>query len=385
MSRSTESGDTTAKTPVEDALERYFASLTAGGTENTLRWVLADGEHSFLAYLEANGTEFTEQIDVEHCRDWGMELKTRVATAELAASTAHTYFNYLRAFLSFCVRDQLLETNPAQTDAAQEFLPEDTGERDRQFWGQTERNAILDYAHERADRSHDDDSIDTVRAYRDRAIVTLLALAGVRGAEIFRDPNDDRRDGITWTDVDLERAELEVFGKSREFETIGLPSTAQTALERYRAVYEPPAEDWPVFPTGHYNSKRRELIAAYDEERVTQWLENGDERTKTAALDTLLREQEVSPPTLSKNGGRSVMKRLCEDANIDIDGEYLKPHGGRRGLGHELYASGHSEYAQQALRHKSIETTHEAYSDIKNEEIASVIDDVVDGNQSARE
>lgn len=34
---------------------------------------------------------------------------------EISASTAQTYFAYVRAFLSWCVRDQLLETNPGLT------------------------------------------------------------------------------------------------------------------------------------------------------------------------------------------------------------------------------------------------------------------------------
>jgi len=365
-------------TTVEDALERYFASLSAGGTEDTMRWVLEKGEHSFLSYLEDSGVEYIDEVDVGWCRDWGMELRTRYIDDEIAASTAHNYFDYTRAFLSFCVRDQLLERNPAETDAASEFLPEDTGKRDQQFWGKEEREAILSYATKRVDCAYDDESIDTERAYRDRAIVTLLALAGLRGAEMFRDRNDDRRNGLTWSDVDLEGGELEVFGKSREYETVGLPSRVQTALERYLEVADPPTEQWPVFPTGHYNSKRQALIDEYDEETVSRWLEAGGDRTKTAILDELLREKEVPPPALTKNGGRRVMKQLCDEANIEIDGEYLKPHGGRRGLGHELYASGNSEYAQQALRHQSIETTHEAYSDIKNEDVANVIDDVVD-------
>ncbi|WP_187291507.1 tyrosine-type recombinase/integrase [Haloterrigena turkmenica] len=119
------------------------------------------------------------------------------------------------------------------------------------------------------------------------------------------------------------------------------------------------------------------MIDEYDEKTVSRWLEDGGDRTKTEILDALLRKKEVPPPALTKNGGRRVMKTLCNEANIEIDGEYLKPHGGRRRLGHELYASGKPEYAQQALRHQSIETTHEAYSDIKNEDVANVIDDVV--------
>jgi integrase len=53
------------------------------------------------------------------------------------------------------------------------------------------------------------------------------------------------------------------------------------------------------------------------------------------------------------------MKRLCTDADITIDSEYLKPHGGRRGLGSQLYAED-AELAQELLRHESIETTHES-------------------------
>lgn len=381
MADRTERGD--EKIPVDDALERYFASLDAGGTIDTLRWVLERGDQSFLAYLNRNGTEYVDEIDVDRCRDWGLELRTRVSNEEIAAATAHTYFDYTRAFLSFCVRDRMLETNPARTHAAEEFLPEDTGKRDQQFWGAKEREAILSFATERVDRSYDDDSIDTERAYRDRAIVTLLALAGLRGAEMFRDPNDDRRDGLSWTDVDLASGELEVFGKSRTHETVGMASRVRTALERYYRVADPPTDAWPVFPTGHYASKKQALVAAYDEKTVSRWLEDdGSDRTKTAILDERFREHEVPPPSLSKNGGRRVMQRLCDEANIDIDGEYLKPHGGRRGLGHELYASGNSEYAQQALRHQSIETTHDAYSDLKNEDVANVIDDVVDGDDT---
>lgn len=74
----------------------------------------------------------------------------------------------------------------------------------------------------------------------------------------------------------------------------------------------------------------------------------------------LLREREIAPPALSKNGARSLLKRLCDCADIDIDGEYLKPHGGRRGLGSDLYVQD-AELAQETLRHESIETTHESY------------------------
>ncbi|WP_370515727.1 tyrosine-type recombinase/integrase [Halapricum sp. CBA1109] len=66
------------------------------------------------------------------------------------------------------------------------------------------------------------------------------------------------------------------------------------------------------------------------------------------------------PQPSQKTAPRSLMQRLCECADLDIDGEYLKPHGGRRGIGSQLYAQD-AELAQELLRHESIETTHEAY------------------------
>ncbi|AHG01471.1 hypothetical protein HALLA_03520 (plasmid) [Halostagnicola larsenii XH-48] len=373
MTPASGTGDSSGGTSVEDALERYLTSLSAGGSRNTLEWVLQTGDQSFRTYLEANGVERVDEIDIACCRDWGMELRTRTARDEIAASTAHNYYMYTRAFLSFCVRDQLLETNPAATDAAREFLPEDTGKRDRQFWDENMREAILSFVHTRVDRAYDEDDIDLERAYRDRALVTLLALAGLRGAEAFADPHDDRRDGLTWEDVELQddHGRVTVLGKSRQYERVGLPSRAKDALERYRTVLEPPTADWPVFPTGHYPSKRRALEAEFSSDRVDTLL---TDRT----IDEALREFEVPPPSISKNGARNLMQRLCDEANLEIDGEYLKPHGGRRGLGHELYASGNSELAQSALRHKSIETTHEAYSDIQPEDVAEQIDDVME-------
>jgi integrase len=64
------------------------------------------------------------------------------------------------------------------------------------------------------------------------------------------------------------------------------------------------------------------------------------------------------------------MKRLCDDADIDIDGEYLKPHGGRRGAGETLYRELDAAAAQRALRHKDPATTSKMYSHIDATELA---------------
>ena len=33
-------------------------------------------------------------------------------------------------------------------------------------------------------------------------------------------------------------------------------------------------------------------------------------------------------PSISTAGARNIMQRLCEEADLDIDSEYLKPHTG---------------------------------------------------------
>ncbi|WP_302083506.1 tyrosine-type recombinase/integrase [Salinibaculum rarum] len=369
------------ETPIETALDRYFHSLDAGGSENTLRYVLRDGTESFHSFLAENGITTVEQITTDTCRDWGYELRERTDNDEIAASTAHNYFAYTRAFLEFCKRDGLLTTNPAEPDRTQEYLPEDTGDRDRQFWGERDRKAIIQYVTKRADEALNDDPNTSLEpAYRDRVLVYLLTLTGARGAELFRDPHDEKRNGLRWTDVDFDAGTITVLGKSRSWETIGLteesrpgyPAT-QPPLERwYNRVQSPPIDDWPVFPTGHTPSKREALVDALGEAETAGLLEE-------MTVDEALRETEVAPPAISKNGARSLMKRLCDDAGLDIDGEYLKPHGARRGLGHTLYEQGEIVNAQGLLRHASIRTTHESYSDIQAKQVAENTADAVSG------
>ena len=186
----------------------------------------------------------------------------------------------------------------------------------------------------------------------------MLALTGARGAELFADPSDEHRNGLRWEDVNLERGIADVFGKTRERQPIPLTDRVIDALERYRAVLDPAGEDWPVFPTRHHSSL---ADAAEDGLEAKGWDSEEIETTLEESTSMkVLREHGIAPPALSKNGTRSLMKRLCDAADINIDGEYLKPHGGRRGLGSDLYAQD-AELAQELLRHESIETTHESY------------------------
>ncbi|MFC6734141.1 hypothetical protein [Haladaptatus sp. DYSN1] len=74
------------------------------------------------------------------------------------------------------------------------------------------------------------------------------------------------------------------------------------------------------------------------------------------------------------------MKRLCETANLKVDGDsdYLTLHGARRGLGETLYREHGPATAQRALRHKSPETTSRAYAHIETSDLAKQVGDVLD-------
>ena len=80
-------------------------------------------------------------------------------------------------------------------------------------------------------------------------------------------------------------------------------------------------------------------------------------------IDTALQERYIVLPTLSTIGARILLKRLCEDANFDINGDYLKPRGARRGLRHEL-CKRHAGLTSISAMARASRRSHESYSDI---------------------
>ncbi|MFD1527328.1 MULTISPECIES: tyrosine-type recombinase/integrase [Halobacteriales] len=376
--RRANSGGTTVREAVDDYL-RY--KIKADGSETTMRSPL----YRFARHCRNElGVELVGDLEPTHVRRFSEHLYDKVKLEDdpderLAASTAQTYFAYVRAFLSWCVREQHLETNPANTNTAEDPLPQDDGKRKTQYWSDRDRKQLEHYATKRVDMALEGTiRTDAQTALRDRAIVVMLGGTGARGAELFADPKDDKRPGLRWSDVDFDRQLIEVYGKSREYEEAPFPESVHNVLDRWYGFLEPPTDEWPVFPTGHYGSKKDRLEETVSEEAVSAALEGRGDAGKTEVLDSLHREHEVPPPSISKEGVRRLLKRLTKEANIDPDGDYdyLTLHGARRALGRDLYANGMSEKAQEALRHQSIETTHEAYSDLQMEDVSKSIDEV---------
>ena len=289
---------------IEDALGAFVRSkqkgTDSGNYQRNARRVIEE----WIAWL-ANREESVETFDqpeVSHMRQYARYLE-RVDKGELAGSTANTYWNYIAAFLGWCVYEELVAENPARTRRAEEELPDKRPRSDRQqFWSRDDRKALLAHLNERTHAAVDERGLDAVKKLRDRALASLLAYSGVRGGEVLRDPNDKRRSGIRWRDIDLETGTLVVLGKNQTDEEAPLPPQARDSLERLHQALCPASDDWPVFPTSHRPTLSRIVRArladtGYDPDEIEEIIDKHD-------WLTLYRTHEFVPPTLTTNGGR---------------------------------------------------------------------------------
>jgi integrase len=319
------------------------------------------------AYRDAGslvGADRWSLVDVDHCAAFARLLRKRVWEDEIAGSTAGTYYAYIRAWGEWAVDHEFLEKNPAAKQRAENELPTGTPRRStQQMWTPEQRTAVLDATRTAAEGAFDTEPRGqaSIRAARDRALAALLAFSGVRGGEVLRDPHDDRRSGATWGDLawptndhpdgvrvaDTEHTgTLVVLGKSGEMEPAPVLEQAMPALRAWYRLLDPPSPDWPLFPTLHAPT----LYGILED---------------SGGVDVPLltvRDAGTVPPASTTTAGRQVMRRLTERADIDLDGDasYLEPHGGRRGVGNELYQE-NPRLAQDVLRHQNIGTTQEAY------------------------
>ncbi|MWG36218.1 tyrosine-type recombinase/integrase [Halomarina oriensis] len=375
-------GDDGQQTSLQIAAERYLRSKSTGRDDDgdpTGAYVDAAGSElrRFIGWMHARGRDLDDLAGDDGplvMRRYAERLDDRVTAGGIAGSTANSYFSYLSGFLTYCVRDDRLPTNPALTNAAQEALPAGESSRtDQQFWTTEQRRQLVGYVDHRAAEAVDEKGFDATTEARDRALVRVLAYSAVRGAEVLRHPKDDRegRQGLRWGDVDLEGQTMRILGKDLHLGPAALPQKSAVGLERWQAVQRPVSEDWPVFPTGHAPSK-------YDAVRTVL----GDDvdvanlASEAGGIDSLLRERDLAPPSLTTEGARTVMKRLTTEAGIEVEDRagYLQLHGARRGIVGEVYRRDRGD-AQDLARHKDLSTTHAAYQHIDVEEQTERFDD----------
>ncbi|WP_254862689.1 tyrosine-type recombinase/integrase [Halovivax gelatinilyticus] len=318
--------------PLDALIERYLERKSVGSSDGAGAGTYASNASSILTrWTEWLDREYdvttVAELETAHCGAYARELNDRTRRGEYAASSAHTYFAVVRAFLSWCVDEAVIRENPAEAAVVVDALPEVSDTTLSQHWSADARRELESYVETRASEAEEgtDDRLARLREY---AMVALLAHAGLRGGELFRVPEDDRRTGATWDDVDFYAGTIQVLGTSQQFEDVPLPAAARTPLRRYRIALDPPTNDWPLFPTRHAPS-----IASTVRTKLT---ERGYGSNEIDALFDdhtaieLAHEHAISPAAITTEGARTILKRLCEEADVDVGGDYLKPVGARR-------------------------------------------------------
>ncbi len=314
----------------------------------------------------------------------------------LKQNTVQTYYAYISAWCGWCVNEGYLEAHYAQRASATAPLPDDDGRKpgDQQAWTPEQRHALTRHVDAQACEAieayttlpDDVDSLDKQRARyaalktaRDRALVVVLAYTAVRVGELLRDPDDPRRRGVRWEDIDLEDGSMDVYRKKQQWDVASLPDPVISPLRSYRKLMDPPTERWPVFPT----LDQRTLAEFVQEELADRGepSEAIDKRRGEHARDLLLAlDEDIRPPSITTDGARSMLQRLTEAAEIDIDHpkhDYLAPHGGRRGMGEVLVRAFGYTVAARYLDN-SEEMVRERYSHIEAGELGDVATEALD-------
>lgn len=377
MVQSNQSGPTPYGNTLRDGLNEFVTSKQKANNSGNYVREQKRVVSSWIDWMETeyNVTTFDE-LKTRHLGEYARQLKQRTHSGSISGRTAQLYFTRVRAFLTYARKWEYLTDNPAAKQRVLDELPTQSSGNDgpdQQFWSPAERAQLTRYVDERAHDAIDERGFDAVEEARDRALVYVIAYSGVRVGELVRDPNDDRRKGIHWRDVDLENGTISVLGKNQEIENVQLPNQAHPAIERYRQILDPPSEGWPVFPTKHPPT----LYAEARAELPTVGVENVETRLENADVSELLREHDCPPPSITTDAVRKILRRLCKEGNIDVEGDhdYLKPHGARRGVGEVLYREKGHQAAQRALRHADPSTTSEMYAHIEASELADEASD----------
>ena len=343
--RSTSRGESQQSQPITSTYEAFFRDKGKGASGESGNY-RRDAEREldrFVTWLREEDLEREPTFADLDERTFRRYARHLVGLGN-AKGTTLTYYAYISSFCSWAVDEGYLNRHYANTSLARAPLPEDDGRRpgDQQAWEPEHRDLITRHVDEQTAAAIDalqngEGIYNAVKTCRDRALVYLLCYTAVRGAEILRDSDDERREGLRWSDVDLDDQNITVLRKKQQWDDASLPEPTIHPLRIYESVFDPPDCEWPVFPTLH----RPTLAHIVQEKLAGQGIPNKEitairDRHESDLL--VCREFDIRPPSLTPNAGRRIMKRLCGAAEIELDDShgYLAPHGGRRGMGEVL-------------------------------------------------
>jgi len=397
-------GQEPAARPLRSSFDRYLQDKGKGRggeggnyrrnaereLERFAEWVAGErGDEDWIGIIpeEADREPTFADLDERVFREYARHLS---GDRGLKQNTVQTYYAYISAWCGWCVNEGYLDAHYAQRASATAPLPEDDGRKpgDQQAWTSEQRHALTNYVDEQArdaieaytTLSDDVNPLDkqraryaALKATRDRALVFVLAYTAVRVGELLRDPDDPRRRGVRWEEIDLEEGSMDVYRKKQQWDAASLPDPVISPLRSYRKLMDPPTDRWPVFPT----FDQRTLAELVQEELADrgEQSETIDERRDESARDLLLAlAEDIRPPSITTDGARSILQRLSAAAEVNVDHpkhDYLAPHGGRRGMGEALVRAFGYTVAARYLDN-SEEMVRERYSHIEAGELGDM-------------
>jgi integrase len=332
----------------------------------------------------ADGEPTFDDVDATVFGDYARHLRHAHAK-----TTARTYYDYVASWSKWAHRQGYIESHYARKSEAEDPLPTDDGREsgDQQAWTPRIRDELTRYVDERAEAAIDDWAAidgrnapnenakaryDAVVACRTRALAYVLAYTGLRLCEFLDDPHDDRRgrNGLAWEDVAFEDNAATVYRKRQAWTEASLPDPVVPPLKRYRDLLDPPQE-WPVFVTLHRPTLSSHVTVALQATGLTDE-EVEDRRDDRPDLLVAADEDLPPPPATKTSGGREAMRRLSDRADLSlacIQGDYLEPHGGRRGMG-EVMVRTHGYAAAARFLDNSEAQVRAAYQHIEAAERA---------------
>jgi len=381
--------DEKAKTVVTVETDDGQTTQRSGSYVSVLERVVSD----WIEWSQDKGVTTLDGISARHMGRYASYLSRRVdarradSSVGITASTAWQYYQLVSAYLSYCREWEYIDSNPANMQRVKNKMPDKPSQtsRDQQFWSSEQREALVEYIDVTARDAVSDDvsSRNTWNALRNRALVHIIGYTGVRGAEVLASPTDDRRTGLSWDRINFDNHTLTVYGKSQKEEMAPLTTKPVTPLKQWYQLLDPPRDEWPVFPTFHLATLRdhaREQLVSIGASDETITTVTG--RSHPAIIEEY-RERELTLPAVTTSGGRNILKRLSEAANVDCSDDpksYLTLHGARRGVGEAYYDGVGFAEAQRVLRHQDPATTSKMYSHKEASELSKTGSELFDNS-----
>lgn len=186
-------GETRLDGPLEDYLFAKSKANETGNYRRNAERVLT----KFLDWAAQHDIETFEELGVAALEEYALSLNCHTTRKDgITATTARKYYDYVRAYLSWCASREYTIENPAAKERAKEALPNDDkrDEHHQQLWTPEQRQVIMRYVEKRAHDAVDDRGHDAVKETRDRAFVATIAMPAFVAAKSFAIPmmTDDK-------------------------------------------------------------------------------------------------------------------------------------------------------------------------------------------------